>query len=144
MDPMAETRRLAHFPDERVYIHRACTRLLESETKGELGTAIAKEITHFSMYDLQVIGGKLNREIDRLPSPYRESVRPCFHTQIFGTHHTLMMMHRSGAFTGMRESIKDPEGFRTFCNLVPDGCFQWDRGTEMHSHFYRPRHRYFR
>jgi uncharacterized protein (UPF0305 family) len=134
---------LAHFPDERAYIERAISRLGSAGTKGELGTLIAREISHFSMYDLQVIGGKLNREIDSLPSPYREAIRPFFHKQVFGMHHTLLSLSRSGEFARMKTPVTDPEAFRQFCGMVANGCFSWDRGAEMHSHFYLPRHRLF-
>lgn len=134
---------LTHFPDERGYIQGVCSRMSDAKTRGDLGTVIAREVSHYSVYDLQVIGGKLNREIDRLPSPYREAVRPFFKSQIFGMHHTLLVMHRSGSFSGMREPVKNLEGFQKFCDMVPEGCFRWDPDEEMHSHFSRPRHRFF-
>jgi uncharacterized protein (UPF0305 family) len=144
MDSIAYPRRdLAHFPDEALYIQHVCVRLRKSRTKGELGVSIAREITHFSMHDLQVIGGELNREVDRLPSPYREAVRPFFRAQIFGVHHTLLTMHRSGRFAGMREPIRDPDAFRKFCDIVTEGCFRGDGSTERNSLFFRPRHRLF-
>ncbi|MEN6609666.1 MAG: DUF2115 domain-containing protein [Methanoregulaceae archaeon] len=136
-------RDLAHFPDEREYIQGVCNRIQDVQTRGDLGTSIAREVSHYSVYDLQIIGGKLNREIDRLPSPYRDAVRPFFQSQIFGTHHTLLAMHRSGGFSAMREPLRNRHRFLEFCDMVPEGCFRWDPGDEMHSTFYRARHRFF-
>jgi uncharacterized protein (UPF0305 family) len=144
MDSLTGSRRdLAHYPDELAYIQRVCARMKGVHTRGELGLFIAREVSHYSMYDLQVIGGKLRREVDRLPSPYREAVRPYFEAQLFGMHHTLLAMQRAGVFQKMQAPIADREAFLRFCELVPPGCFSWDRGAELHSHFYRPRHRLF-
>jgi hypothetical protein len=76
------------------------------------------------MFDLQIIGGRLNSEIDKLPSPYRESIRPFFREQLFGKHHQLLAMHRTRAFAGMTGSIRDPETFRKFCEMLPEGVFR--------------------
>jgi len=136
-------RDLAHFPDERRYIQGVCSRTRDAKTRGDLGTAIAREISHYSVYDLQVIGGKLNREIDLLPAPYREAVRPFFQAQIFGMHHTLLTMHRSGRFSRMGDPVKNREGFHQFCDMVPEGCFRRDPGEDIRFPFNRPRHRLF-
>ena len=76
-------------------------RLQSARTKGELGTIVAQEIVTYSLFDLQIIGGRLNSDIEKLPSPYREAIRPYFREQIFGKHHKLLSMERSGAFVRM-------------------------------------------
>ncbi len=73
-------------------------RLSTARTKGELGTILADEIQTYSMFDLQIIGGRLNNEIEKLPSPYRESIRPYFREQLFGKHHQLLALHNKRAF----------------------------------------------
>jgi uncharacterized protein (UPF0305 family) len=95
------------------------------------------------MFDLQIIGGRLNNEIDKLPSPYRESIRPYFREQLFGKHHQLLAMHRTRAFAGMTGSIRDPETFRKFCEMLPEGVFAWQDSSERNPYFRNPKNRLF-
>ena len=134
---------LSHFPDELGYIHNFCSRLRLIERKGDLGNAIAREISHYTVYDLQVIGGKFTYEIEKLPSPYRELVRPYFQAQLFGMHHTLLAMQKEGKFATMQEPVRNRREFLEFCDMVVEGCFRRDPGDEIHFPLYRPRHRFF-
>ena len=95
------------------------------------------------MFDLQIIGGRLNSEIDKLPSPYRESIRPYFREQLFGKHHQLFAMHNSGAYTRMTEPIRDPETFRKFCGMLHEGVFAWNDAGERNPYFHNPMNRLF-
>ncbi len=111
----------------------AVSRLGEARTRGELGEAIAREIETFSLSELQAIGGSIRNEVDRLPSPYREKIRPYFDRQFFGTHHRLLCMFRSGIFQEMDGPVTDPETFRKFMAMIPEGCFgkEAESGTEF-------------
>ncbi|HOV68552.1 MAG TPA: DUF2115 family protein, partial [Methanoregulaceae archaeon] len=71
-------------------VARVCRRCAGTERKGELGAVLAEEVSRYSVLDLQVIGGRLRNEVDRLPSPYREAIRPYFMDQLFGAHHELL------------------------------------------------------
>ncbi len=82
-------------------IQEIADRLSTARTKGELGLILIHEMRVYSMFDLQIIGGRLNNEIDKLPSPYRERIRPYFREQLFGKHHQLLAMHHNKAFAGM-------------------------------------------
>ncbi len=99
-----ETVRLTPLPEKTAgaasAIKGIAERLSTAQTKGELGAILSDEIQIYSMFDLQIIGGRLNCEIEKLPSPYRESIRPYFREQLFGKHHQLLAMHRNKAFTG--------------------------------------------
>ena len=121
---------------DEISLRRICEAVHSMEaarTKGELGEAIAREVEKFTLAELQVIGGSIKNEVDRLPSPYREKIRPCFHEQFFGTHHRLLCMFRSGAFRRMKQPITEPETFRKFLAMVPEGCLGQppDSGTEF-------------
>ncbi|MBN1194018.1 MAG: DUF2115 domain-containing protein [Methanomicrobiaceae archaeon] len=104
-------------------IAEAVRRMGEAKTQAGLGEAIAAEIIRYSMYDLQVIGGNMKRETDKLPSPYREMVRPYFEQQLFGMYHRLLSMHRSGALARRTAPITDEEMFRKYLTMVCEGCF---------------------
>ncbi len=107
-------------------IRETCEALSAVETKGALGECLAREVTRFSLTDLQMIGGRLHREIEKVPSPYREAVRPHLVGQIFGMHHSILTMNNSGTFRSMHEPLNFPDTFREFCKMVPDGCYSWD------------------
>jgi uncharacterized protein (UPF0305 family) len=124
-------------------IREIVVRLSYARTKGELGEILAREIQSYTMFDLQIIGGRLNTEIDRLPSPYRESIRPYFREQLFGKHHQLLALHHSRAFDRMTAPLHDPETFRKFCEMLPEGCFAWDDASERNPYFRNPKNRIF-
>lgn len=113
-------------------------------TKEELGAALVRELRRYSIFDLQIIGGRLNSEIERLPSPYREAVRPYFRDQIFKKHHQILAMDRENLFLKSgKKPLPDPEGFDRFCAMVPEGCFAWDDTGERNPYFRNPKNRLF-
>jgi len=129
--------------DPGATIRTTTARLESSRTKGDLGTLIAQEISAFSLFDLQIIGGRLNSDIEKLPSPYREAIRPYFREQLFGKHHKLISMHRSGAFGRMRDPIRDRDTFEKFCAMLSEGCFVWEETGERNPYFQNPKNRLF-
>jgi uncharacterized protein (UPF0305 family) len=109
--------------DDYTAIRTICTRLAASATKSELARTIASEVEKYSVFDLQVICGRLHHEVERLPSPYREAVRPFFIEQQFGTHHRLLLMVRSGSFDSLHAPLTDTALFSEYLQMVPDACF---------------------
>jgi uncharacterized protein (UPF0305 family) len=114
-----------------------------AKTKGELGVILSRELQRYSLFDLQIIGGRLNTEIERLPSPYREAIRPYFREQLFGKHHVLLAMHRSRSFERLDTPIRDRESFEKFCTMLPAGVFAWDDSSERNPCFRHPKNRLF-
>ena len=129
--------------DPGAMIRDTAARLHSARTRGELGTIVAQEIYGYSLSDLQIIGGRLNSDIEKLPSPYREAIRPYFRKQLFGKHHELISMHRSGAFGCMTGPIRDRETFKKFCAMLPEGCFVWEETGERNPYFQNPKNRLF-
>lgn len=109
-------------------IERAVTALGAALTKGELAKAIAMEISRFSLHELQMISGRIRSEIDKLPPPYRERVRPYFMSQFFEKYNLIMSMQRSGEFDAMKGEVKERETFERFVDMVPSGCLM-DHGS---------------
>jgi uncharacterized protein (UPF0305 family) len=118
-------------------------RLKSVRTKGELGSLLVHEIQSYTMFDLQIIGGRLNSEIDKLPSPYRESIRPYFREQLFGKHHQLLALYHTRAFLTMNNVIHDRETFLKFCEMLPEGVFAWQDSSERNPYFRNPKNRLF-
>jgi hypothetical protein len=129
--------------DEREQVAAVARRLAAITAKGELGTVLADEAGRYSLTDLQTLGGRLFVEMNRLPSPYRENVRPYITDQLFGAHHMLLLMYRSGSFRTLTDPISDQKIFHDFCVMLPEGCFAWDEYAERTPFPFSPRHRLF-
>lgn len=126
------------------HISRIAGRLQTAGTKGELLQLLTTEIRHYTLFDLQIIGGRLNSEIELLPSPYREAVRPFFRAQLFDRHHQLLAMDRAPAQKHlMNEPLRDPELIKKYWEMVPEGCFAWDDAGERNPYFKNPKNRLF-
>ena len=129
--------------DEFISLEVIAERLRQSENKGMLGATITEEILKFSIFELQVIGGRLNREIDALPPHYRNKIRSYFRDQIFGAYHLLLSQYRSGVFSSMKTGIKDLEVFGLFCAMIPHGCSAWDEELWKNPGIWSPKNRLF-
>lgn len=129
--------------DPGAAIRATAARLQSARTKSDLGTIVAQEIITYSLSDLQIIGGRLNSDIEKLPSPYREAIRPYFREQIFGKHHKLLSLDRSGAFGRLTSPIRDRETFLKFCTMLPEGCFVWEDTGQRNPYFQNPKNRLF-
>ena len=124
-------------------IHGIAERMQGARTRGELGTVVSREVQKYSLFDLQIIGGRLNTEIETLPPSYREAIRPYFREQLFGRHHLLLAMHRGRAFERMDLPIRDRERFDQFCAMLPAGTFAWDDSSQRNPYFRNPKNRLF-
>ncbi|MDO9550811.1 MAG: DUF2115 domain-containing protein [Methanoregula sp.] len=131
------------FAEEAVMIQEAVLRIRSVSTRGELGTLLVHEVQKYSLFELQIIGGRLYNDIENLPSPYREAIRPYFHKQLFGKHHELLSFHRRGAFERMDTPLADPETFQKFCDMLPEGCFALNEASERNPYFRNPKNRLF-
>jgi len=130
-------------PPAKEEIATMARRLATATTKGDLLIMLAEEAGRYTLADLQVIGGRLFMEVAGLPEPYRSRVRPFFCEQLFGAHHRLILMSRSGAFPQAGDPIRGRETFEKFCAMIPEGCFTWDEHAERTPFHYAPRHRLF-
>lgn len=131
------------YSGDAAHIRAIAQHLCSARTKGELGEIIAGEVQKYSLFQLQVIGGRMYAEVEKLPPPYRERIRPFFTEQLFGAHHRLLAMQKEGDFRRMGQPITDPERFAGFCGMLPQGCFSWNDQSERNPHFRNPRNRLF-
>jgi uncharacterized protein (UPF0305 family) len=131
--------------DARIYeeICRSCRRISAARTRGEAGTLMAQEISTFSLFDLQVIMGRLRYEVHRLPLRYRKVAAPYLLAQVVETHHQLLTLFARGEFSRMVQSIREKDLFDAYFSMVPDGCFVFDSHREYLPQFHSPRHRLF-
>ena len=131
------------FSEDKGHIRAIAERLCSATSRGELGSMLAEEAVKYSLFELQVIGGRMYAEVEKLPSPYRERIRPYFAEQLFGAHHQLLAMQKSGEFRRMRAPVTDPQRFAEFCQMLPAGCFAWNDQSERNPHFRNLRNRLF-
>lgn len=92
--------------------------LINITKKAELGEAIAMQIKKLNIYDLQAISSKLERDVNELPSPYRENIRPYFYEQYFGRYYKILELYNNGSIEKIQGDIKDIELFRDFCRTA--------------------------
>lgn len=130
-------------PEDEEYVTTIVERLRSSRTKGELGIIVSEAILLYSVFDMQVIGGGLNYEIQKLPQPYRRKVARFLRDQIFGPYHSLLVMYRSGDFARMTGLIPDPETYLEFCTMIPHGCLAWDENDWKGQYDWHPKYRLF-
>jgi uncharacterized protein (UPF0305 family) len=93
-----------------------CSRLRMAKTRGELSAFLFEEVNGFTLYDLQHLRGVLEHEFKALPPYYRKKLYPKAMEQIFGTHHALIHMYRSGQLKNHKAPL-DPL-FAEYCDMV--------------------------
>ncbi len=108
--------------DLQAFIRVFSEELASCTRKGETGRCIASCVLRYGMYDLQLIRGKLDRDLRILPSSYRRKVQPFLSEWIFGRYHEILSRYRSDGFAGLVEPVSDPLLFRAFCGMLPRGC----------------------
>ncbi|OPX66255.1 MAG: hypothetical protein A4E37_02206 [Methanoregulaceae archaeon PtaB.Bin056] len=124
-------------------IQRICSRLAEARTRGEAGIQIAREVSAYSLFDLQVIMGRVRHEVHRLPPPYRNAAGPYLLSQIVDAHHSLLTTCTRGEFSCMNEPLREREQYLAYLRMVPDGCYASDPKAEYLPQFHSPMHRMF-
>jgi uncharacterized protein (UPF0305 family) len=126
------------------HIRTITERIRTARTRGALARELVRELERYTLFDLQIIGGRLNSDIEKLPSPYREAVRPYFRDQIFGMHHRIVAMNRKDAFCSLEDKpFRDPDLTGRFWDMVPEGCFTWSDASERNPYFQNPKNRLF-
>lgn len=125
-------------PDDYAAILAICSRLGQAGTRGELGRMIARTLERYTIFDLQVICGRLHHEVGRLPSPYREAVRPYFIDQVFGPHHQVLLLQRNGVFSSWDSPIRDAALLNEFLRMIPDACFRHETVPQYIPEFNSP------
>jgi uncharacterized protein (UPF0305 family) len=86
--------------------------------KRELAEFLAGEIGRLNIMDLQHISAAVEKEIDMLPSPYRENIHPYFMEQFFGRYFKAMRMQGDGTFKTMYGNIEDEKIFEEYCSML--------------------------
>lgn len=110
-------------------IRRACARLRSATTRAELAEALYREVSGYSLIDLQAMRGRVEQDLRSVPAGYRRRLYPSVMEMIFETHHTLIATMRRGS----PEVHADPlaEEFQEYCTMVENTCLARDE-EEQH------------
>lgn len=104
---------------ERIMTNEKNMRIFEEiggiADKAELAGVLAEELAKFTIYDVMRIRAWQDREINMLPSPYREKARPYFIEWHVGRYTKVMAMLSDGGFKDLKGPVKDSSLFREFC-----------------------------
>ncbi|WP_214020922.1 DUF2115 domain-containing protein [Methanoculleus sp.] len=101
-------------------VRRVCARLRPARTRAELADILYREVSGYSLFDLQAMRGRVEQDLRSVPAGYRRRLYPRVMEQIFETHHTLVSAARRGG-----QSIPDeplPEEFQEFSRMVERTC----------------------
>ncbi|HEY3422563.1 MAG TPA: DUF2115 family protein, partial [Methanocellaceae archaeon] len=90
--------------------------IIDITEKAELANVLASELAKYTIYDIMKIRAWQDREINLLPSPYREKALPYFIEWHIGRYTKVMAMQSNGGFRSLKGRIEDLSLFRDFCD----------------------------
>lgn len=125
------------------HIAQSALKMRNIQEKGELGEFIASHALEYGMHDLQLVSGKIERDLRSLPLPYRTKIRPFLRDWVFNRYHTVVSMYHTGAFLRLSGGITDPETFQAFCDMIPEGCMIGGEPHDPYPPSYSPRFHFF-
>lgn len=101
-------------------VRRVCARLRSAGTRRELTTILYREVSGYSLFDLQEMRARVERDLRSVPAGYRRRLYPSVMEQIFETHHTLISAARRGDLEDGERPL--PGEYRDFCDMVEKTC----------------------
>jgi uncharacterized protein (UPF0305 family) len=108
-----------------------CARLRTARTRADLGAMIHREISRYTLYDLQALRGMVERDLRHVPRGYARQLYPRLMEQIFSTYHTLILSVRNGV--PAIENGPLSERFSEFCDMVERTCIARETEEERRS-----------
>lgn len=110
-------------------IRRTCASLRSSKNQRDLAVALYREVSAYSLFDLQAMRGRVERDLRSVPAGYRQRLYPLMMEMLFATHHALISAaRRPEAEIPERELAGD---FPNFCGMVEKTCLA-AREEEQH------------
>lgn len=119
---------VAGYPIERM--RELVSRLRHARDRRSLAEALKPELERLHIDGLQVISAAMEREINQLPSPYRERVRPHLREQFFGRYFKILAMNGKIA----HGSLRDPDQYEKYLDTMAtmgDDARTWESVKEM-------------
>ena len=110
-------------------VRRACTHRLSAKTRIELAATLYQEVSRYSLFDLQAMRGRIERDLQSVPTEYRLRLYPRMMEMIFETQHALITTMRRGGADVPDEPL--PGEVQDFCKMVEETCLAVDE-EEQH------------
>lgn len=107
---------------------RVCARLRSAKTRAELAAILYREVSGYSLFELQALRGRVDRDLRSVPAGYRRRLYPRIIEQLFDTHHTLVSAGRRGGLDVRDEPLT--EEFQDFCEMVERTCLAGGEGGQ--------------
>jgi len=108
---------------------QVCARLRPATTRRELAAALYREVSGYSLFDLQAMRGRVEKDLQAVPTGYRQRLYPRMMEMIFETQHALITTMRRGGADVPDEPL--PGEFQDFCKMVEETCLAVDE-EEQH------------
>ncbi len=105
---------------------RTCDRLRSATTRAELAEILYREVSDYSLFDLQAVRGRVEQDLRSVPAGYRRRLYPRMIEMIFETHHTLIASMRRGNPDMPDEPLA--EEFQDFARMIEKTCLAQDEG----------------
>ncbi|HOX35703.1 MAG TPA: DUF2115 domain-containing protein [Methanoregulaceae archaeon] len=97
-----------------------CGQLAGKQTRGELGSAIAKIVLAYSPRDLQQMRWNFSEKIHAIDPGYRKKLEETITEHLHGTYQAVRLMEQQGTFAGMSDTV--PEDSPAFWGMVAAQC----------------------
>jgi len=109
-------------------VRQVCTRLGSAGTGAELANILYHEVSRYSLFELQAMRGRVERDLKSVPAGYRRRLYPSMMEQIFTTHHILISATRRGDQEDRERPL--PEEYQDFCDMVEKTCLREDEDDQ--------------
>ncbi|MDU9376237.1 hypothetical protein McpSp1_08350 [Methanocorpusculaceae archaeon Sp1] len=106
--------------ESRYFIEKTVRDLIAAKETAQAVEKIGAALGSYTIFDLQYIGGGIQREVGKLPNPYRRCYQP-YSSDLLNQYHAFMTKYRMNCFTA--HPFKDPELWRTYWDITPVQCF---------------------
>ncbi len=97
-----------------------CRALREAAGRRELAEIVCRTVERYTLRDLQDLRAALQKDLQNLPPSYRRRLYPRLIEQVFGTHHRVLLICRSGGLEAIEGPL--PERFPEYCAMVERAC----------------------
>lgn len=115
-------------------IRKTCAHLRSAKTKADLAEILYREVSSYSLLDLQALRRRVEQDLRSIPWKYRQRLYPKVMEQLFDTHHTLISRVRRGDLSLLDGPLAD--NFQEFCGMVEETCIVRERNKRLSLLYY--------
>ncbi len=106
--------------ESKFFVGQAVEGLKKVRGGREAAERIGAVLARYTVFDLQYIGGGIQREVRKLPGPYRRCYEP-YSADLMSQYHAVMTRFRAGGFADV--PIQEPELWCQYWDVTAVQCF---------------------